>query len=171
MSSCSQNDQKYIIEFIVFERKTTRPERNKGNYEYLIKWENYDWSQCTFIHASSIDNRNQTDTPFFYWNQLTKQQKYKRALFCQNWDVKNDKQKIMLGIQYIKQFKQLININVSNNLIYQNDNQRINENKQLNLQESSIISPSKSPPKKKKKNCKKFKFNKINNSNIIISNI
>ena len=190
LSMCSrkQSDCKYIIQFILFERIITRPVTNINDVEYLIKWENYDFSYCSFICASAIDNKNQKYTPFFNWNQLTKEQKYERALFCKNWDEKNDEQKNFLGNKYINKFINLLNdsnkqllksndhyvdfkINKKNNknnkksqkrILNVNDDQIINESR---TNQSTIILPMKSPQKKKRKIVKNSKLTK---STIII---
>ena len=172
MESLNSNFR-YIIDFIVFEGKTKRPELNKGDTQYLIKWQNYDFSECTFIHATSIDNKKQKNAPFFNWNQLTKEQKEDRAKFCEQWENKTKEQKKILGVKYMQQFKQSMNISISRleNKVYKNNKQsQILNNDQISNEfnlltpriQESIIPPRieksiMSPPRKKRKIDQNFK--------------
>ena len=140
-------ESQYNIEFILFERTITKSSQNEVKIEYLIKWENYDFSECTFINATLIDNKQQQYTPFFYWNQLSKKQKQERALFCKDWDNKTKDQKNILGVQYLKQFKQSMDLDVIDSLKILSSIVKDDENLDHSNANKLLISP----PKKKRK--------------------
>lgn len=101
------NDQYYVVEHILCERKTRAPKkRQKGPKQYLVKYENYDFDDCYWIHKSSIKPHG-PNTPFAKWNRLKKiekQERYdflcKRKLFMR----RTPKEKINIGWKYVHKF-------------------------------------------------------------------
>lgn len=73
-------DKRYEIEYILCERITIVPERNAGPVQYLIKFKNYQFKDCCWVHQRSI-YPIEKDTPLADWNQLNAHEKQERYIF------------------------------------------------------------------------------------------
>ena len=96
----------YRLEHILCERRTIYPERNKGNTQYLVKYFNYDFHYCYWVHASSIYPHT-FQSIFWNWNQLTKKEKQERYIFLnkpKDFMCLSDLQKNKLGWKYVGVF-------------------------------------------------------------------
>lgn len=103
----------YYVSHVLMERPTTRPERDKGPTQYLIKWKNYPYNQCTWIHEQSFSNLQAQNTPLAKWKSLSPDEKYTRSKFLSNWDEKTSFEKDAIGISYENNFRPIENESMS----------------------------------------------------------
>jgi len=102
----SSSSKWFEFEHILCERPTIKPWPNKGSKQYLIKYWNYDFHDCYWVHAPSIKPHG-VDSIFWKWNQLTDQQKHDRYNFLnepREFMKLSDRQKIQLGWKYVEKY-------------------------------------------------------------------
>ena len=103
----ANGDKYYPVEHILCERRTLRPDRNGGKMQYLVKYENYEFDGCFWIHAHSFKPHG-PDTPFAEWNLLDNREKRIRYNFLnkpKDFMSLSPKKKIQLGWKYVNKFK------------------------------------------------------------------
>ena len=108
-----QQDQYYTIECVLCERKTLKPEKKKGKKQYLVKYENYEFEECHWVHATSIQPQVPY-TPFWDWNQLNTKEKRRRYNFLNKpkpFMNLSNAEKIKKGWLYVAKFNCIISTN------------------------------------------------------------
>ena len=73
------NQKYFVVDLILAERPTQASYKCKGSLQYYTKFQNYPFEESVWIHKSSFNDVNKFDTPFYYWNHLSKIERRKRS--------------------------------------------------------------------------------------------
>ena len=103
------NNEQWIVEHIVSERATLRPDRDEdgSGKQYLIKYEGFNWDQAYWCHPHHITKKEDPNLPFGKWTKLSNFEKTRRYKFLNHpvdFMALEDAEKNDLGEEFIFKF-------------------------------------------------------------------
>lgn len=99
-------DKHWEVEHILCQRPTAVPEKKRGDTQYLIKYLNWEFEHCYWVHLRSIKPRL-PNTPLWHWNKLSIEQKQMRYNYLnqpKEFMKLSNKEKRNIGWKYVMAF-------------------------------------------------------------------